>query len=120
MSILRSFMVVQGAQTASFTADVEEFLGIVPGPGGALLLTLCRGYPENRPTLLGANGLALPSRQGDEWHIHVLTDGMEPPPGARYVGGLGAQTMGGPMGLFFWARLATVDAVPVSEIPDER
>lgn len=120
MSILRSFLVAQGAGMASFTADVEEFLGVAPGPGGAMILTVCRGFPENRPTLLGANGLALPSRQGDEWHIHVLVDGMEPPPGARYVGGMAAQTALGPTGVFFWAKLATVDAVTVSEIPDER
>lgn len=120
MSILRSFLIQQGAGQVSFTADVEEFLGITPGPGGAFLLTRCRGYAENRPTLLGANGLALPSRKGDEWHIHILMDGAEPPVGAEFVGGLSAATPAGPTGVYFFAKLATVDHVTVSEIPDER
>lgn len=116
MSILRSFLIQQGASQVSFTADVEEFLGIAPGPGGAFLLTRCRGFAENRPTLLGANGLALPSRQGDEWHVFVLIDGAEPPAGAQFVGGLSAHTPAGPTGVYFFVKLAVLDGMTNSPI----
>jgi hypothetical protein len=105
MSILRSFMVTQGASEARFTADVVEFLGVTAGPGGAIVLTRCRGTSRpGKPTLIGPNGLALAQREGDDWTIYTLLDGMEPPAGAQYIGGLAGAVGGSPTGIFFFAR----------------
>lgn len=116
MTILRSFLVAQGASQASFTADVEEFLGVTPAPGGAIILTKCRGMPENRPAILGPNGLAFPTRQGDEWHIFMCLDGQEPPTGARYVGGLAGAINGTPTGIYFFARIEVVEHEPIPHV----
>jgi hypothetical protein len=110
MSILRSFLIANGASEARFTADVEEFLGVTPGPGGAIVLTRCRGTAQPyRSMLVGPNGLALPQRVGDDWSIHTLLDGMEPPHGAKFLGGLSGAANGVPVGVFFYARKVAQD-----------
>ena len=105
MSILRSFQVANGASEARFTADVEAFLGVTPGPAGPIVLTRCRGRASNRPQILfGPNGLGLPQRDGDDWAIFTLLDGQEPPEGATFLGGLAGIINGSPTGVFLYAR----------------
>ena len=85
--------------------QLEEFLGVTPGPGGAIVLTRCRGTSRpGKPTLVGPNGLALPQRDGDDWAIFTLLDGQEPPEGATFLGGLAGIINGSPTGVFLYAR----------------
>ncbi len=87
--IHRSFIVPANAREAKFTAPVAKFLGVIPGPGGALpgsfvICALCDQPVE----ALRPSGLVLPSgqtapaplRAGEpEWIVQVCFEGDERP-----------------------------------------